>query len=62
MTGEGPQPCGTFEVDANGVATVAAETYLAEVAVVAVTVEPDGGSEEPTTTRILARAVQPRDA
>lgn len=47
-----PRSAGTFEAD-QGVAVVTTERSLRGVGQVAVTIEPDGGSEEPTTQPVI---------
>ena len=49
-----PTSAGTFEPDDDGNATRVMEATPASGEIVGLTVEPDGGSEAPTTTPILA--------
>jgi hypothetical protein len=55
---EPPRPGGTFEVNAEGVGSLALTEDVQTVDQVALTVEPDGGSEAPTLPILLAGANQ----
>lgn len=50
---KGPESGGTFEVD-DGLATLETDRSLEGVETVAVTLEPDGGSDQPTTEPLMA--------
>jgi hypothetical protein len=49
----GPESGGTFEVD-DGLATLETDRSLEGVETVAVTLEPEGGSDQPTTEPLMA--------
>jgi anti-sigma-K factor RskA len=52
IEGDVPQPSGLFEADGDAVAAVV-EKPLDEDDVIAITIEPDGGSQQPTTEPML---------
>ena len=52
IEGDDPQPSGLFEPDGETVAAVV-EKPLDEDDVIAITIEPDGGSQQPTTKPVL---------
>jgi hypothetical protein len=54
VVGETPLPGGTFEVNPQGVGSLALTQDVQTVPLVALTVEPDGGSEAPTSAILLA--------
>lgn len=50
---DGPVPAGLFHVDANGRAIAVMEGNVANTHTIAVTIEPSGGSDMPTTAPFL---------
>jgi anti-sigma-K factor RskA len=56
IEGDVPQPSGLFKPDGKTVAAVV-EKPLDEDDVIAITIEPDGGSQQPTTDPMLTAKV-----